>query len=422
MPGYRMTDPDRVAASYALAKASFAAYGIDTDAAIAAFHTIPISLHNWQGDDVRGFEGITLAGENVVTGSYPGRARTASELRQDIETAFSLSPCLHRVNLHSMYAEPVGKKERNEYTAEDFSAWISWAVAHDWGMDFNASFFTHPMMDNGMSLASRKKEVRDYWVRAGINAREISEAFYRATGKVCYNNIWVPDGMKDTPYNRALYRGFLTESLDRILEQPREGVRDVLEGKLFGIGVESFTVGSHEFYLAYAASHKVGVCMDTGHYHPTEQAYDKLSAVVPFLPYALLHISRGIRWDSDHVLIGADELEMLMREMKRGGYFAKVGMGLDYFDASINRVAAWVIGLRAFGRSLLAALLEPGELLEAYEAAEDYTSRLALTDELRNLPVSAVWDMLCLRAGVPVGADWLANVKAYERDVQAARG
>lgn len=423
----KYTEENRILNRYEDAKAVYADFGVDTDAAMKAFADVPISLHCWQGDDVRGFESLgDVESQNLVTGQYPGAARTADELRQDIEEAFRLSPCRPRVNLHSMYAEPVRPvtpATRSELTPEDFRRWIDWAKERGYGLDFNASFFTHPMMTGGFSLASRDKTVRDYWVRAGRGAREIAAAMGRELGSPCYNNIWVPDGMKDLPANRLLYRENLKESLDRIFEKPynKSDVIDVLEGKLFGIGVESFTVGSHEFYLAYAAKNGVGICMDTGHYHPTESVADKLSAVAPLVDNVLLHISRGIRWDSDHVVIQGDELTLLMQEMKRGGFLGRVAMGLDYFDASINRVAAWVIGLRAAGKALLGALLEPSHLLEQAEAAGNYTERLALMEEFRGLPAGAVWDRLCLEHGVPVGVAWLEDLRCYEKTVQSRR-
>lgn len=420
-----VTDEDSVVKSYDLAKAAYAAFGVDTEKAMKCFREIPVSLHCWQGDDVHGFENQgDVASQNLVTGNYPGAARSGDELRSDIEKAFSMSPCMHRVNLHSMYAEPAVKKERNELTAEDFAGWIAWAKQNDYGLDFNASFFTHPMMVGGFSLASRDKSVRDYWIKAGKGAREISDFIGRALGTPCVNDIWVPDGLKDIPANRMLYRELLKDSLDQIFEKKydKQNVIDVLEGKLFGIGTECFTVGSHEFYLAYAAKNNVGVCMDTGHYHPTETVIDKLSSVALLVDDILLHISRGVHWDSDHVLIQGDDLTGLMLEMKRGGLFGTVKMGLDYFDASINRVAAWVIGLRAAGKAMLTALLEPTQLLEDAEMKGDYTSRLALMEEFKNLPVNAVWDMLCLNAGVPVGAAWLPELKKYEAQVQDKRG
>ena len=408
---------DVILKNYDFAKEVFKDFGIDTDKAIEKFKTVPISLHCWQGDDVKGFEDVgDVESQNVVTGSYKGAARNGEELRADIEKAFSMSPSKHRVNLHSIYAEPKKPTPRNELTVDDFSNWIEWAKEKDYGLDFNVSFFTHPMMVDGFSLSSRRKDVRDYWVKAGISGREISNEMGKILGTPCYNNIWIPDGLKDIPANRLVYRQNLIESLDRIFEKKfdRANMRDVLEGKLFGIGIESFTVGSHEFYLAYAAKKGVGVCLDTGHYHPTETAVDKISAVAPLLDDVLLHVSRGVRWDSDHVLTQSDELTALMLEIKRGDFFDKVAIGLDFFDASINRVAAWVIGLRSASKSILTALLEPTHLIEEAEAKGDYTSRLALMEEFKNLPVNAVWDYVCLTTGAYVGTNWLDEIKAYE--------
>lgn len=415
---------EKIENAYSIAKERFSAFGVDTEKAIKKFSEIPISLHNWQGDDVKGFENLgDVASQNLVTGNYKGAARNADEMRMDIDKAFSMSPCKPKVNLHSMYAEPKSKKDRNEYTAEDFENWINWAKEKGYGLDFNASYFTHPMMDNGFSLASRNKKVRDYWIEAGKKSRDISLAMAEATGVPCYNNLWIPDGLKDVPANRNLYRQYLKDSLDQIYEKEidKSKVIDTMEGKLFAIGVESFTVGSHEFYLAYAAKNNLSVTMDTGHYHPTEMVYDKITSATQILDHVLLHISRGIRWDSDHVLIQSDELTSLMTEVKRANLFDKVGLGLDYFDASINRVAAWTIGLRAAGKALLTALLEPSDLLEKAEASGDFTTRLALTDEIRNLPVNAVWDMMCARKNVAVGDEWIDELKKYESDVQDKR-
>jgi L-rhamnose isomerase len=408
---------DVILRNYDHAKAVYKDFDVDVDKAIEKFKAIPISLHCWQGDDVKGFEDLgDVESQNVVTGSYPGAARNGDELRADIEKAFSMSPAKHRVNLHSIYAEPKKPTPRNELTADDFNGWIEWAKEKDYGLDFNVSFFTHPMMVDGFSLASRRKDVRDYWVKAGVGGREISYEIGKRLGTPCYHNIWVPDGLKDIPANRLVYRQNLIESLDRIFEKKldRKYIRDVLEGKLFGIGIESFTVGSHEFYLAYAVKNGVGVCLDTGHYHPTETAVDKITAVAPFVDDVLLHVSRGVRWDSDHVLIQGDELDALMLEIKRGDFFDKIAIGLDFFDASINRVAAWVIGLRSAGKSILKALLEPTHLVEEAEANGDYTSRLALMEEFKNLPFNAVWDYVCHTTGTYVGSTWLDEVKAYE--------
>ena len=417
-------DTELIRKNYESAKSTYAAFGVDIGRAIAEMRSIPVSLHCWQGDDVRGFEQMSdVASQNLVTGNYPGAARTGDELRNDIETAFSMSPCKHRVNLHSMYAEPKRPTPRNELTTEDFRKWIDWAKKSGYALDFNASFFTHPMMVDGFSLASRRKDVRDYWIKAGEGSRAISSDIGKELGLPCVNNIWIPDGLKDIPANRRLYRELLIDSLDRIYAAKfdKADVIDVLEGKLFGIGLESFTVGSHEFYLAYAAKRGVGVCLDTGHYHPTETVVDKLSSIALLVDDVLLHISRGIRWDSDHVLIQSDDLTNLMLEMKRGRFFHQIGMGLDFFDASINRVAAWVIGLRSAGKAILTALLEPSDLLEEAEAKGDYTSRLALMEEFKNLPVNAVWENVCLESDVPINTEWLDILKKYEADVQSKR-
>ncbi len=416
---------DLIEKSYDLAKERFASFGIDTDEVIRRFGQIGISLQCWQGDDVKGFEvhDEGLASQNVVTGNYPGAARNASELRADIEKVLSLSPCTHRVNIHSVYAEPVCKKDRDEYDAQDFSNWISWAKDKKIGLDFNPTVFDHPMMVDGMSLSSRRRDVRDYWVKVVKNSRKIAETIGHETGMRCYNNIWIPDGMKDIPANRMIYRENLKESLDRIFEEPtdKNAECDCLEGKLFAVGLESFTVGSHEFYLSYAAKNGVGICLDTGHYHPTETITDKLSSVVLQVPDVLLHVSRGVRWDSDHVVVQSDDLTALMNEIKRADLFDQVAIGLDFFDASINRIAAWTIGARASGKAMLTALLEPSHLIEKAEADGDFTSRLALLEEFKNLPVNAVWDKLCAERGVPVSDEWLDEVKKYESEVCLTR-
>ena len=418
-------NPEQILRAYEDAKKVYAAYGVDTDAAIEILKTIPITLHNWQGDDVVGFEKHEgVHSENLVTGNYPGRARNGDEMRMDIDTAFSFSPTKPRVNLHSMYGEP-GTTERNLQTTEDFRGWIDWAKSRGYALDFNVSFFTHPRMLDGCSLASPDKATREYWIKAGKSGRAIANDIGRELGEVCINNIWVPDGTKDIPADRFAYRQRLADSLDEILSvsYDKANVRDVLEGKLFGIGTECFTVGSHEFYIAYAATHGIGVCMDTGHYHPTESIVDKISSVYPYIDTLLLHISRGVRWDSDHVLLQGDDLSAIMQQVVRGHLYdsGKVFMGLDYFDATVNRVAAWAIGLRAAGKALLDALIEPYPLLQKAEIDGDLTARLALLDEFRNLPSNAVWDYLCYTRGVPVGTEWIDQLKAYEANVQSKR-
>lgn len=415
---------DKILKAYDAAKAVYRDLGIDTDAVIESYKKIPISLQCWQGDDVRGFEETRTDGDMVVTGSYPGRARTAEELRADLDKAFSLCPVAPRVNLHSMYAEP-GTTERDELTVRDFSAWLAWAKERGYGIDFNVTYFNHPMVVDGLTLSSPYRNVQEYWVRAGQGGREIAAAIGRELGTPCIHNHWIPDGMKDIPADRNAYRRRLEEALDRIFEKkydPRE-TRDTLEGKLFAVGAESFTVGSHEFYYGYAVKNGIGLCMDSGHYHPTEEVADKLSAAARFLPTLLLHLSRGVRWDSDHVLISGDELASTMREVVRadlpatGNFF----MSLDYFDASINRIAAWAIGLRAAGCALLRAMLEPHGKLALAEISGDLTSRLAMHEELSRLPYAAVWDYLCLKEDKPVGIAWLDEARRYEKEVTSKR-
>ena len=407
--------------SYEAAKAVFADFGVDAEAAMNKAAQIPVSLQCWQGDDVKGFDSVGAASQNLVTGNYPGAARNGAELRADIDEAFSFSPSERKVNIHSMYGE--GGKDRKDVTFADFKKWIDWAGAKGYGVDFNPSFFTHKMMDGNLSLTSMKKEVRDYWIEAGAGSREIAYQAGKALGKVCVNNIWIPDGMKDIPADRLRFRNLLTDSLDKVLAKKYDSkyMLDVLEGKLFSIGAESFTAGSHEYYLAYAIKNNIGVTMDTGHYHLTESVADKISAVAPFIKCILLHVSRGVRWDSDHVVVQSDELLSLFEEITRGGFYNKVHIGLDYFDASINRVAAWAIGLRAVSKAILTSLLQPYKLLIDAESKYDFTARLLLTDELKNLPYSAVWDYLLLKKGIPAGKEFLDGIKQYEAKVLSKR-
>lgn len=414
-----------ILAAYEAAKKAYAAYGVDTDQVLEEFEKIPVSLQCWAGDDVKGFEGLgPVASENVVTGAYPYAARNGDELRSDIEEAFSLSPLTHKVNLHSMYAEH--HHPRNDLTIEDFREWIDWAKQKGYGVDFNVSFFTHPMMKDGMSVACLDPEVRAYWIKAGIDGRKISAAIGKELGQVCYNNLWFPDGLKDIPANRKKYRELLEDSLNQIFAEPytedeKPYVKDVLEGKWFGIGTESFVVGSHEFYIGYAATHHVGVTLDTGHFRPTEDVADKVSAIYPFVNGMMLHVSRGIHWDSDHVVIEDDGLTNMMNELKRGGYFGKVAIGLDYFDATINRVYGWVIGLRAAAKAILNALLEPTAMLQDAEAKGDFGDRLLYTEEFHNLPRNDVWNYLLAKKGILSGTAMEQELKRYENEVQRLR-
>jgi L-rhamnose isomerase len=421
-----MTSTKRIQAAYGPARDAFASLGVDTDAALRRLVQIPISLHCWQGDDVGGFEntGSELGGGLAVTGHYPGKARTADELRDDLEKTYSLLPGKHRLNLHACYAETGSRRvERNELDASHFKNWIAWAKARKLGLDFNPTFFAHPKAADGFTLAHRDKAVRRFWIEHGVACRKIGAAMGRALGTPCVTNVWIPDGFKDTPVDRKAPRHRLAESLDAVFAEPLEPKfnLDAVEPKLFGLGSESYVAGSHEFYLGYAVTRRKLLCLDAGHYHPTETIADKISAVLSSLDEMLLHVSRGVRWDSDHVVVLSDELEAIAQELVRGDFLGRVHIGLDYFDGSINRVAAWTIGTRAMIKALLLALLEPIDALRKLENEGDYTSRLALLEEAKTMPHGAVWDAYCVSQGVPPGADWLAEVKRYEKDVLSKR-
>ena len=409
-----------------MAKERYAAIGVSTERALKRLGGIAISLHCWQGDDLGGFEhlGSALGGGLAVTGRYPGKARNPDELRSDLDQALSLIPGEHRVNLHACYAETGGKRvERNNLEPKQFENWIDWAKTNRMGLDFNPTFFAHPKAADDLTLTHRDKAIRSFWIEHGVVCRRIGAAIGKALGKPCVTNVWIPDGSKDTPVDRKGPRERLGESLDAIFAEPldRRFNLDAVEPKLFGIGSESYVAGSHEFYLGYAIRNQKLLCLDAGHYHPTEGIADKISSALTWLPEILLHVSRGVRWDSDHVVILTDELQAIAQELVRGEYLDRVHLGLDYFDASINRVAAWVIGTRCMMKALLMALLEPIDQLRRFEAEGDFTSRLAMLEEIKTLPFGAVWDAHCLNSGVPVGEKWLAEVKAYERKVLAKR-
>jgi len=410
--------------AYQLAKERYAELGVDTDKAMAALKRIPVSLHCWQGDDVGGFESaMGLSGGIQATGNYPGKARTPDELRADLDLAYSLIPGKHRLNLHAIYLDAGKKVERNAIKPEHFASWIDWAKGKLHGMDFNPTYFSHPKAADGFTLSHQDEGIRKYWIEHGIACRKIGEAFGKQLGTTCVTNFWIPDGYKDMVVDKKAPRERLVQSLDAIFAEkidPKYNL-DAVEGKLFGIGAESYTVGSHDFYLAYAVSRGVLLTLDAGHFHPTEVISQKLSAVLCFAKELLLHVSRPVRWDSDHVVILDDELYAIAQEIVRNGYTDKVHIGLDYFDASINRVAAWVIGTRNMIKALLAALLEPTDRLRQYETSGDFTSRLAMLEEVKTLPFGAVWDYYCLQSGVPVGPDWLAKVKEYEANVLSKR-
>jgi len=412
--------------AYDAARDRYAEFGVTVDDALDTLATIPVSMHCWQGDDVGGFEtdNFRLDGGLAVTGDCPGRARNADELRADMDKAFDLIPGTHRANLHAVYAETDGKQvPRNELEPVHFTRWIDWARARGIGMDFNPTCFSHPKAADGLTLSHHDDGIRQFWIEHAQASRRIGAEIGKTLGTPCVTNIWVPDGMKDAPADRKGPRERLAGSLDAVFEEKLDSRHnlDAVESKLFGIGSESYVVGSHEFYLGYAVRNQVLLCLDSGHFHPTEVVSDKISSVLMWLDEILLHVSRGVRWDSDHVTVLSDELTNIARELVRGGFLARVHIALDYFDASINRVAAWVIGMRAMLKGLLIALLEPWSELQRHERQGDYTSRLALAEETSTLPLGAVWDYYCLKHDVPVSMQWMREVKEYEKNIQADR-
>jgi len=405
--------------AFELARERYAASGVDVDQALARLSQIAISVHCWQGDDVHGFEGsdAELGSGLAVTGNYPGRARTVDELREDLEMAYSLIPGKHRLNLHACYGEFSGRVDRDEINVEHFQGWIDWSQQQGVPLDFNPTYFAHEKAADGFTLAHHDEGIRRFWIDHGIVCRNIAAAMGEAQGSPCVNNVWVPDGYKDMPADRATPRQRLAESLDAIFAKPYAAnhLLDAVECKLFGIGSESYVVGSHEFYLGYAITRHKMLCLDAGHFHPTEVISDKVSSVLMYVPELLLHVSRGVRWDSDHVVTLTDELQAIAQEIVRGDFLDRVHIGLDFFDASINRVAAWTIGTRNIIKALLMALLEPTTRLQQLEHDGDLTRRLALMEEAKSLPFGAVWDQYCAQSSVPVGEQWLNMIDAYEQ-------
>jgi len=424
IPKYNVEETEKM---YELAREIYAGVNVDTDSVLKTLESIPISLHCWQGDDVGGFEHSESASSGGIqaTGNYPGKARNADELRSDMEKALSLIPGKHRINLHAIYAETGGKKvERDNLKPEHFSRWADWAKQQGLGVDFNPTCFAHPLADSGFTLSHPDRNIRNFWIRHCIVCREIGAYFGKTLGNTCVTNIWIPDGFKDLPIDRYSPRERLQESLDEIFNivVDEQLNKDSVESKLFGIGSECYVVGSHEFYLGYAIKKQKLLCLDMGHFHPTESVADKISSVLLYVPEILLHISRGVRWDSDHVVIINDDVSALMEEIVRNNLLPRVHIGLDFFDASINRISAWVIGTRSVLCALLKALLEPSQILKQLECSGDYTSRLALLEETKRLPWSAVWNYYCLKNNVPVGHNWIHEVKRYEENVLSKRG
>ncbi len=422
-----MSDSKKVEQAYQMACERYAELGVDAEEALKQLAGIPISMHCWQGDDVGGFEtvGAELSGGGIqATGNYPGKARTIAELRGDIEKALSMIPGRHRLNLHACYLDNSGKfVDRNEITPQHFQSWIDWAKANGLGMDFNPTYFSHAKAADGFTLSHADKGIRDFWIEHGIACRKISAEMGKQLGSATVTNVWIPDGYKDIPVDRSGPRERLADSLDKMFAEKIDPAiqLDAVESKLFGIGTESYTVGSHEFYLGYATSRQTLLCLDAGHFHPTERISEKISSVLMFVPGLLLHVSRPVRWDSDHVVILDDELRAIAQELVRSGQLDRIHIGLDFFDASINRVAAWVIGMRNMTKALLLALLEPTESLRKMELAGDFTSRLAMLEELKTLPFGAVWDYYCTKSNTPIGKAWLDEIRRYEAEVTNLR-
>lgn len=412
--------------SFQHAVESYAALNVDVELALATLQSTPVSIHCWQGDDVGGFEtsGAAIDGGGLkATGNYPGKPRNMAEFRSDFEKALELIPGSHRINLHACYAD-LGDRavQRDEYSFAQFSSWVHWAKSLGLGVDFNPSFFSHPLAADGFTLSAADSAIRKFWIDHGKACRHIASEIGKTTGTPCVNNFWIPDGFKDTPADRLAPRQRLLQSLDEIFEEPLPNTIDAVESKLFGIGSESYVTGSHEFYLGYAISRQKAVCLDAGHFHPTENLADKISSVLLFVPEILLHVSRGIRWDSDHVVILDDATKSVAEEIVRGNFLSRTHIGLDFFDASINRVAAWIIGTRSMQKALLLALLQPHTHLRELEASGDFTSRLALLEDLRFLPFGAVWGEFCERNNTPGDFRWLEEIKRHEREVLSCRG
>lgn len=418
-----MTTENNINKAFEVAKERYAEIGVDVNKALENMKKISLSMHCWQADDVTGFEnqGGELTGGIQVTGNYPGRARTIDELRADITKAASLIAGKHRVNLHEIYGDFQGKKvDRDEVEPVYFQSWMEWAKEQDMKLDFNSTSFSHPKSGD-LTLANPDDSIRNFWIEHTKRCREISEAMGKFQNDPCMMNLWIHDGSKEVPANRLKYRALLEKSLDEIFATEYKNMKDCIEAKLFGIGLESYTVGSYDFYLGYGAKKNKIVTLDTGHFHLTESVADKVSSLLLFTPEIMLHVSRPVRWDSDHVVILNDDVADLAREIIRCNALDRVHIGLDYFDATINRIGAYVIGCRATQKAFLQALLEPSAKLQEYEANGQYFERLALQEELKSLPWSAVWDMYCLQNEVPVGESYIKEIQTYEREVTGKR-
>ena len=412
--------------NYEYAKKKYAEYGIDTDAAMELVKNVPVAIHCWQGDDVTGFDSKeALSGGIQTTGNYPGKARTPDELMADMDKAFSLIPGKKKLNVHACYAifENGEYANRDALEPKHFAKWVEFAKAKGIGIDFNPTFFAHPAVKDNLTLSSPDEATRKFWIEHGKACIRISEYFANETGEPCVMNIWIPDGFKEIPQDRLGPRARFKESLDEILSIPydKSKVYVTLESKVFGIGLESYTVGSAEFCLSYSTKAGITPLMDNGHYHPTEVVSDKISSLLVFNEKIALHVTRCVRWDSDHVVILDDETKEIAKEIVRNDALDRVFIALDYFDASINRIAAWVVGARNMQKALLSALLQPSSELKAYQDAANYTKMLAISEELKTFPFGDVFDEYCRREGAPVGMEWIAEVDKYEAEVLSER-
>lgn len=422
-----MTNINLIEQAYAIAKEQYAALGVDTDAVLKQMKNVVISLQCWQTDDVGGFEtpDAELSGGGIqATGNYPGKATSIDEMRTDLKKVLSLLPGNQRLNLHAIYGDFQGEKvDRDQIEVKHFQSWIDWCKEQGIGMDFNASLFSHPRAASGFTLSSKNEEDRKFWVEHLKRCRMISAEIGKQLGTPCVHNTWIPDGSKDVPIDRNGHRTILKQSLDEALssDYPKEQMKDAVESKLFGIGVESMTVGSHEFYLGYAIKNNILVCLDNGHFHPTEQVGDKISSCLQFLDEVLLHITRPVRWDSDHVVALNEDVQLIASEVVRNNFLNRVNIGLDFFDASINRIGAYVIGTRATLKAFLIAMLEPTSILKKHEEAGQNFERLAILEELKTKPFGAVWDFYCLQENVPVGENYIAEIQQYEKNILSKR-
>lgn len=420
-----MTTKETITKAYEAAKARYAAVGVDTDAVLEKLQNVKISMHCWQGDDVKGFltPNGELTGGIMSTGNYPGAAHTPDELRADLEKAYSLIPGKHKLNLHAIYLDTDETVDLDEIEPKHYEKWVNWAKEQGIGLDFNPTFFSHPMMKDGFTLSHPDKSVRDFWIEHGKRSRRVAEYFGKELGETCYTNFWVPDGFKDNPIDRLAPRKRLMESLDEIFSEEIDETYnvDTVESKLFGLGAEAYTVGSHEFYMGYGLTRHKTILLDAGHFHPTEVISNKISSLALFSNRLMLHVSRPVRWDSDHVVIMDDELQEIAKEIVRNDLLERTAIGLDFFDGTINRIAAWVVGTRNTQKALLKAMLEPTQNLKDLENHFDFTSRLVLTEELKDFPYSDVWNYFCLKNNVPIGLDWFEEVKEYETKILAER-